>query len=152
MAILNINNILKLIPQETIMQRYFPANVMIGSKYTNPFRVDATPGCYFAYTSRGTLNFFDHANPDFGGDCFKVAMMNKGVSFKQALELINEDFNLGLNVKYEGLSPYREDYISTLRLKEQAELKKSRPIINRRKSHFKIQADRKSTRLNSSHH
>ena len=42
------------------MDRYFPRAVSFREKYRNPFRVDSKRGCYFAYTSRGTLTFFDN--------------------------------------------------------------------------------------------
>lgn len=143
--LLSITNIFKLIDQEIIMERYFPNNVALKNKYTNPFRQDKKKGCYFAYTSKGTFIFFDHSFPEYGGDCFKVAMMNLNKGFKDTLEQINKDFNLGLKTSLNSnLTPYREDYLK--RQKEKQIIPKVKKVLDKvnilktKKWHYKVKS------------
>lgn len=127
------------------MDRYFPKAVSFREKYRNPFRVDSKRGCYFAYTSRGTLTFFDNSFPEYGGDCFKVVMMVQGIGFRKALEHINEQFNLGLKVSSNSsLTPYREDYIKRKqrkikKLPEEIAVMAKREELKTKKFHYKIE-------------
>lgn len=110
--LLTKENILKLIDQRTIMEMYFPYRVSLNKFYTNPYRHDKSPGCYFNWTKIGNLVFFDNAYPESGGDCFKVCMLENKVGFYDALKLINRDFNLGLSSSSNSaLTPYRKDYL-----------------------------------------
>lgn len=113
---LNSWNIFKKVSPLEIMQHYFPEYVEFNKKYANPFRVDNKKGCYFSYSQKGNLIFFDNAQPEYGGDCFKVVRMATGVTtFKESLSRVNRDMNLGLREGYSGITPTREDYLTKLR-------------------------------------
>lgn len=110
-SLLSTQNILNKITQLDIMSMYFPESVSLTAKYISPFRLDNSAGCYFAYTQLGTLTFFDHADKNYGGDCFKIVMLVFNISFREALHKINIDFKLKLGVT----QPFREDYIRKLK-------------------------------------
>jgi hypothetical protein len=106
------------------MKKYFPFSVSLKQKYTNPFRNDSKRGCYFAYTKKQKLRFFDNAFPNKGGDCFDVARMSMDkADMKEALIQINEDFQLGLvySKRDSYITPFRADYIK----KNKAEQKRN---------------------------
>jgi len=134
---LTVENILKCITQEDIIARYFPYHFDLRAKYKNPFRIDNNAGCYFKYSSNGKLMFYDNAQREYGGDCFKIAMLATNLKFYDCLKRINKDFNLNLT---NDLTPLREDLIAKepLEIKSrERELKEQKAKIDR-KTHFRI--------------
>ena len=90
--------ILEAVPQEEIMQYYFPYEIDENRTYLNPFRSendkDKSPGCKF-YRSGDTLIFKDFTHPDLSGDCFKICSLStKTDNFQDVLRIICRDFNL----------------------------------------------------------
>lgn len=97
--ILTKENVLKKIGEAEIMQRYLGFPVSFHAKYRNPLRPDSNPGCFFR-NSGTRLYFCDYAQPDYAGDCFRIVQILYGCDFYGALQIINLDFNLGLEDKY----------------------------------------------------
>jgi hypothetical protein len=93
------NDIFDLIDPVVAMQKYFPGVVSTSMKYRNPFRIDKNPTCFFGWSKSGRFVFYDPARPDCSGDAIKILMLSQNLSFGEAMEKINEDFNLGLSTK-----------------------------------------------------
>jgi hypothetical protein len=90
------DEVLKLISQEEIFQKYFPYSIEFNKKYTNPFRLDKYPGCEFKYSKSGVLYFIDWARRK-KYDCFNVAQESTNeINFQKLLRKISKDFDLNL--------------------------------------------------------
>jgi hypothetical protein len=124
--------IFQLVDSKTVMERYFPNQVIIGKKYKNPFRTDNKGGCYFAYNKDNRLVFYDMSHPEFAGDPIQILMLAKGLTFREALVKINNDFDLGISTsKYSSITdntPVRKSSI----------IKRSFKVKIRR-THFQVQ-------------
>ncbi len=93
------DSILKVISQEDIIRKYFPYNISLNNKYTNPFRHDKNPRCEFQYSKSGVLYFVDWAKRK-RYDCFNIASEVTNINnFQLLLKKINDDFNLDLMPK-----------------------------------------------------
>lgn len=83
------------IGEENIFKKYFPEtfkDIKLGKKYTNPLRRDEHPGCSFTKSKdTGRIYFNDYAI-DKSYDCFSMIMEKYGISFWQALRLVEKDF------------------------------------------------------------
>lgn len=90
--------ILSKISQEDIFQRYFPSEISLNKRYTNPLRVeDDSPGCFFKYLG-DKLYFIDFADNPTCRDCFAFLKdINHHTSFYDVLTEISKDFNLNLH-------------------------------------------------------
>jgi hypothetical protein len=76
--------------QEQIMEYYFGTVVEAGKKhrYTNPFRTDKTPDCFFKYSRNGILLFYDYATSKVYFNCLDIAQLRTGLTYSQLLEEI----------------------------------------------------------------
>lgn len=91
---MKICTLLSIVSEDTIMQQYFPEAVIMGKKYTNPFRSDRNPSCFFSRSS-GKLRFVDMSRPEYGGDCFDIVRLSKNLkSFGEVMSTIKRDFNI----------------------------------------------------------
>lgn len=99
---LTAENILKVVSEYDIYSLYL-GNFVIGSKMHSPFRKDNVKsfGVFEAHSSKDLL-FNDYRLG--AGNVFKFVMTMEGVSYLEALSIINQQFNLGLydtiNVDY----------------------------------------------------
>lgn len=93
------NEIFQLVDPKVAMERYFPGEVKTNFKCRNPFRIDNKPTCFFSWSKSGRFVFYDLAKPDYSGDAIKVVMLKFDMNFNQAMQKINDDFNLGLSSK-----------------------------------------------------
>lgn len=93
------NEIFNLVDPVIAMEKYFPGPVSVTSRYKNPFRIDNKPTCYFSWSKSGRFVFYDPARPDCSGDAIRIVMLNYNLNYGQAMEKINEDFDLGLSSK-----------------------------------------------------
>jgi len=94
---LTLENVLSLIPQEEVMQKYlgFEIYPMISHRvYFNPFRKDDSPRCKLRYTNN-VLNFEDYASPYFG-DAVAICSYRLNTNLVGALKHLNKEYNLGL--------------------------------------------------------
>jgi len=91
---LTVENVLARVNQIEVMERFFESKVIFGIRYTNPFRLDKTPGCWF--TMRGGVLMFCDYGSRFFGDCIAICSYRLGVSLPQALTYLNIEYNLGL--------------------------------------------------------
>ncbi len=91
------NEIFQLVDPKVAMERYFPSEVKTNLKYRNPFRIDNKPTCYFSWSKSGRFVFYDLAKPNYSGDAIKIVMLKYDMNFGQAMQKINDDFNLGLS-------------------------------------------------------
>lgn len=93
---LHTDNILERVSQEEIMHWVLGEPVVARRKFKNPLRKDNSPGCNYWY-SKGRLLLADYADKTYHNkDCFGLVMVKYGCSFRDALELINQEFKLGL--------------------------------------------------------
>lgn len=89
--------ILEKVSQEQIFQQYFPDRLELGRKYINPWRNDTHPGAFFTIL-QGTLYFVDFAHDPTHMDCFYAVKQHiHNDNFKEVLNTISKDFNLGLH-------------------------------------------------------
>lgn len=93
------NEIFELVDPVVAMQRYFPGEVSTTNRYKNPFRIDNKATCFFGWSKSGRFVFYDPAKPDCSGDAIKIVMLKYNLNFGEAMQKINEDFNLGLSSK-----------------------------------------------------
>jgi hypothetical protein len=93
------NDIFNLVDPVIAMQRYFPYEVNVTNRYKNPFRIDNKPTCFFGWSKSGRFVFYDPAKPDCSGDAIKIVMLKYNLNFGEAMQKINDDFNLGLSSK-----------------------------------------------------
>lgn len=91
---LTIENVLSRIDQKEVMERFFGDSVIIGRRYTNPFRNDNHPNCWFSYVNN-TLMFNDYGSPYFG-DAVAICSYRLGTSLYPALKFLNNEYQLGL--------------------------------------------------------
>jgi hypothetical protein len=87
--------ILSRIPQEEIMQKYFPEPIKLGKKYCSPYRKDTTPTCTFAYIN-GVLYFKDFGIADGHKNCFHICALANQCDLNMVLRIIDRDFKLNL--------------------------------------------------------
>lgn len=90
----NKEQLLTKISQEEIMEKYFMIPINFSSKYSNPFRDDRKPGCYFSYSTSGTLYFIDYASEKISYDCFDIAELRTGIPFKELISYIYDDLEV----------------------------------------------------------
>lgn len=75
------------------MEYYLRTTVQVKHKFHSPIREDNNPSCCFFYSKAGKLYFRDFSKSE-SLDCFDVACMVLGLTFKEALKQIIEDLNL----------------------------------------------------------
>jgi hypothetical protein len=92
---LTLENVLARIDQFEVMQRYFGEPVIMGKKYLNPFREDSCPRCFFRMQDHKLL-FCDYASP-YWGDCVQITALRLGTTLYPALQVLNKEYNLGLD-------------------------------------------------------
>ena len=107
-------NILNLLSEEEIFERYLGMSVQFTKGVTNPLRTDNSPDCYFII-GRKKIFFMDYAQPDYGGDCFEVCAIYYRYQlpgdFYKVLQEINRDFNLNLEKEtVQPTRPKRKDF------------------------------------------
>lgn len=90
--------ILSNISEETIMEHYLGLPVKKGI-FKSPLRVDNKPTCSFSRDKYNRLIFKDF-NGSFYGDAFEVVKKLYNVSFKEALEIIANDFGIIKNSSF----------------------------------------------------
>lgn len=83
-----------LLGQERIMSFYFNDNVVMGKKYTNPFRDDDYPSCTFWWSKSGDLFFVDYATEKVHYSPIDIACMRTGYTFPDILYKIESDFHI----------------------------------------------------------
>lgn len=91
------DNILRKTTEYDIYSYYIGHKLVIGSKFNSPLRKDSNPS-FGLFISRITnsLLFKDQATGDVG-NCFKFVQLKHNLStYKEALNKVNEDLNLGL--------------------------------------------------------
>ncbi len=89
---LNATNILLRVKEEDIFSRYI---CPVKSPITSPFRKDTKPSCGFYTNKYNKLILHDFAKGE-AWNCFEAVMKKLDLSFGKTLQLINQDFNLGL--------------------------------------------------------
>lgn len=93
---LNTVNILNKITEFDIFKRYCTNFKKIGEKFSSEFRSDSTPSCIISEFN-GRLWYKDFGTNNKAIDCFSYIMLKYKISFLQALNMLNIDFNLNLN-------------------------------------------------------
>lgn len=101
--VLNKENIIKLTDSQTLLNYYLQPYcgrgiLKQGKLISNPFlsQKQKTPSFNIYKSASGVWRYKDFADDNCDGDVFTLIMKLKGVSFPEALQQINTDFNLGL--------------------------------------------------------
>lgn len=103
---LSAENILSRISEEEIFRHYVGFDFNLKTCYISLLREnDVTPSLNFYYNRAGTLCYKDFGHSQ--GNCFSFVMNRFGISYKEALERINNDLNLGLGVIKTNTPPTR---------------------------------------------
>lgn len=92
---LTIENILLRVSQEDIFEHLLGEIPDVNKHYLSLVRDDNNPTCTFAWHGN-KLMFLDFGNHKPHLDCFGVISQIEGLSFKESLEYVNIQFNLGL--------------------------------------------------------
>ena len=93
-AVLSKDEVLKRVSQEDIFRVVMECS--LNEYHRSPFREDDVAGAFFDW-HQGKLHFIDFGDTKrTHRDCFNAVQDVYGVGFKEALELIDEHFNLGL--------------------------------------------------------
>lgn len=91
--------ILKRVSQEDVFKIVFQEDIVVDKehKYLAPYRNDTHPDCYFMEYD-GYIKFVDFAEVGEikSSNCFKVISKTFNISYRQALEYVNNHFKLGL--------------------------------------------------------
>ena len=101
--LLNKENIIQLTDSYTLINHYLQpyhnyGTLKKGKHISNPFLLEKqqTPSFNIYPSKGGVWRYKDFADDSCDGSVFDLIMKLKNISFKQALEVINADFNLGL--------------------------------------------------------
>ena len=98
--LLNVQNILDRVSDYHIFAYYLGFNFTINIGFSSPFHKDSCPSFCIFRSRSGSLMYKDFATSD-AGDCIRFVEKKLGISFKQALNQININFNLNLISKEE---------------------------------------------------
>ena len=93
-------NILRLISEEDVFRHYIGQDFVLGSSSSPLRKGDDSPSfsIFASNRSKYNLRFKDHATGK-SGSCFDFVMMKYCLTYGEALAVINNDFNLGLDVQ-----------------------------------------------------
>ena len=96
------DNILSRTTEYDIFRRYIGYSFTVGTKFSSPLRKDNNPSFGIFVSKRTNRLLFKDQATGQSGNCFKFVQLVENLStYKEALELINQDLNLGFLVKSE---------------------------------------------------
>jgi 5S rRNA maturation endonuclease (ribonuclease M5) len=107
----NIDFILSKISEYDIYRYYIGYDFRLGKTIHSPFRRDSTPSFSVIPTVSGRLKHKDFGDLGYSGDCVEFVMQLFGITFKEAIDKIIEDFGLyqdEINFKFK--QPKKEDF------------------------------------------
>lgn len=106
---LTASNILELVSEEEIFRHYLGFDFNLKTCYISKLRQDdVSPSLNFYYNRSGSICYKDFGHSQ--GNCFTFVMNLYGITYKEALERVNFDMNLGLGVKQETNSREKISY------------------------------------------
>jgi hypothetical protein len=88
------DHVLNRLAEIDIFNWYLGIHVSEKSVFSNPLRTDRDPSCNFFRGGDGRLRLIDHSGW-FKGDCFDLVMKMNGCTYKQAIQIIWNDFTAG---------------------------------------------------------
>jgi len=89
--------ILEKISEYDVFKMYMPkTNWKLNVATHSPFRKDDNPS-FVIGTKHGNVSFIDFADTSKRGNCFNFVQMLHGLTFLEALKLIDRDFSLGIS-------------------------------------------------------
>lgn len=88
-------DILELITEEQIFEHYLGVSVQYREPFRSPLRKDNNPTCKFFIGDSGKLLMKDFSG-HFFGDCFAVVMYTYSCNYRDALLIVDQEFQLGL--------------------------------------------------------
>lgn len=91
---LSLDNIYNQIGDYEIYSYYIGVNIPIGRPFNHPLREDRNPS--FSIYRRGDRLLWRDFGKDEGGNSITFVMQKFGCTFREALNIINNDFQLGL--------------------------------------------------------
>lgn len=92
---LSIESILKSITHYDIFRHYITGFEVYNKRFRSELRRDNSPSCSIKPLMNGSISYKDHANGEHY-NCFDYVSAKFGLSFKEALVLISNDFGLDL--------------------------------------------------------
>jgi hypothetical protein len=90
----SVNQLYAILGQERIMSFYFHDLIVMNKRYSNPFRDDSNPGCFFKWSKIGNLYFVDYATQKIYYNPIDIACMRTGYGYPDILYKIEADFNI----------------------------------------------------------
>ncbi len=91
---INKDQILNL-TSELSLWKYYCSNFIENQRFYSEFYPDSNPGC-FIFFNQGKGLYYDFGEPEHQFDIFSYIQRKYNLTFVQALQLINNDFNLKL--------------------------------------------------------
>jgi hypothetical protein len=106
--------------------RYYMSNNQweVNKVTTSPFRTESHPS-FSIYSKDGRLFFIDFADTFYRGGCFDFVMKMYGLSYVEAIAMINKDFNLGIGDSKDFTLPDYKKIVSSYQQPENLEKKYS---------------------------
>jgi hypothetical protein len=98
------------VSEEEIFSFYLGIEVDLNKPFCSPLRIDKNPTCKFFITNAGNLHMKDFSG-HFSGNCFALVQFMYSVSFKEALLIIANDFEL---LDYENEKAFKKVAITKL--------------------------------------
>lgn len=92
---LTIENILNLVSEYQIFRNYCPNFIEVNKPFISDTRKETKPSANIIY-SNGRLWYKDFGSGEKAKDCFTYMMDKYNLTFREALGVVNNDFNLGL--------------------------------------------------------
>jgi len=107
---LNVGNITSLVKDEVLWRYYLGFDFELRKNYPSPLRGGDTHPSFNLYLDKvDRIKFKDFGAGGSHGDIFDFLCMTKGLTFREALVMVNVDFRLGLGKpheqKYTGYKP-----------------------------------------------
>lgn len=137
---LTIDNILKRVPEIVLWRYYVGSSFKVGQNFSAPYRVDNDASFSLKYDHRGRLMYKDFARPRIYGDIFNYLQMIKKVSFVEALEIVNNDFDLNLQNKTDKIYLNKGNASKSLSKQQIDQLLKLEKKVKEKQSQVLIQA------------
>src|SRR5690349_13814683 len=92
---LTLASILLKVSEYDIYRYYTGQDFRLGQAFHSPFRKESNPSFCISVNRKGKLHHTDFADSRNSGNCVEFVMQLYGLDYKQSLELIDRDMNLG---------------------------------------------------------
>lgn len=108
---LTAKEILRLISSYDIYRMYVKRDFESGEPMLSPFRDEDHASFAITYSREGEWLHDDYGDSRFRGNCFQFIQQLFGITYNQALEMIDYDFQLGFRAKRGNYAKIIESYV-----------------------------------------